>query len=156
MRCCRVGERVGGFFTTLWGWHHRGGIGLDTDSRCIRNAANHLQFHHPPIDFVTVDASTTLVLDESQAILQPVPWLGRTWDLGRGYTFLVGGDMNTASVTYDDVKIMTSRSGPCLLSVFNQRSLGYAFMNYNGTFYMHGAIEARARASPLRMRLSSC
>ena len=44
---CRVGERVGGFFTTRWGWHHRGGIGLDTASTCIRNAANHLQFAHP-------------------------------------------------------------------------------------------------------------
>jgi hypothetical protein len=135
---CRVGERVGGFFTSHWGWHHRGGIGLDTDVRCIRDAANHLQFHHPPIDFVTPDMSTTLVLDANQATLQPLPWIGRTYDLGRGSAFQVGGSVDDGSVTYEDVKIMTARSGPCLLSLVNQRQLGYAFMIYNGTGYMHG------------------
>ena len=67
---CRVGERVGGFFTTSWGWHYRGGIGLDTASTCIRNAANHLQFSHPEIYFVTPDLSTTLVLEAHEAVLQ--------------------------------------------------------------------------------------
>lgn len=136
----RVGERVGGFFTTHWGWHHRGGIGLDTDSRCIRNAANHLQFHHPPIDFVTPDLSTTMVLNDDQATLQPLPWMGRTYDLGRGASFQVGGDLNGWSVTHRDVAVMTARNGPCLVTHFNQENHGRAFMIYNGTGYMHGAL----------------
>ena len=143
-----MGERVGGFATTHWGWHHRGGIGLDTSSSCIRNAANHLQFHHPPVDFVTTDLSTTLVLDASQATLQAVPWIGRTYDLGRGASFQVGGDINGASVTYEDVKIMTSRSGPCLLSLSNQREHGHAFMLHAGIHYMHGLLPARPERPP--------
>ena len=136
---CRVGERVGGFFTTSWGWHHRGGIGLDTQSTCVRNAANHLQFHHPPIDFVSPDPSTTLILDESEATLQHIPWIGRTNDLGRGAYFLVGGPylVGGAPVSYDEVAIMTSRSGPCTLSRDNQERRGFGFMIYNGTAYMH-------------------
>ena len=142
---CRVGERVGGFFTTAWGWHHRGGIGLDTESSCIRNAANHLQFHHPPIDFVTPDLSTTMVLDAQQATVQSIPWMGRTFDQGRGASFTVGGDLNGASITHRDVVIMTSRSAPCLLSRFNQEQHGRAFMIYNGVGYMHGTLAARTR-----------
>ena len=140
---CRVGERTGGFFTTSWGWHHRGGIGLDTDSRCIRDAANHLQFHHPPIDFLTPDLSTTIVLNADQATLQSIPWIGRTYDLGRGGAFQVGGDLNGWSVTYKDVAIMTSRSGPCTVTQSNQEKHGHAFMIFNGTGYMHGASPCR-------------
>ena len=141
---CRVGERVGGFYTTSWGWHHRGGIGLDTQSSCIRNAANHLQFHHPPVDFVTPDLSTTLVLNGGQAHLQHIPWIGRTYDLGRGAAFQVGGDLNGWSVTYKDVAILTNRSAPCLLSPDNQAQHGKAFMIYNGVGYMHGTLRAHA------------
>ena len=137
---CRVGERVGGFFTTSWGWHHRGGIGLDTSESCIRDAANHLQFGHPPIDFVTPDLGTTLVLDADEATLQSLPWMGRTYDLGRGASFQVGGALEGWSVTHRDVKILTSRSGPCRLSTTNQQLHGRAFMIYDGVGYMHGTL----------------
>ena len=136
---CRVGERVGGFFTTSWGWHHRGGIGLDTSSACVRNAANHLQFWHPRVHFVSPDPSTTLIFDADEATLEPVPWIGRTNDLGRGAYFLVGGPYvdSNAPLTYEEVVVMTERRGPCPLSHANQQQRGHAFMVYNGTAYMH-------------------
>ena len=131
---CRVGERVGGWQgMTHWGWHHRGGIGLDPSPTCIRNAANHLQFHHPPLDFVTPDATTTLMLDANEATLEAIPTLGRTFDRGHNAHFVVGGDLKGASVGYDEVYIMTRRDGPCTLSRFNQERRGHGFLIYDGT-----------------------
>ena len=79
-----------------------------------------------------------MVLDANDATLQVLPWMGRTYDLGRGAAFQVGGDLNGWSVTYRDVKVMTSRSGPCVVTRSNQELHGRAFMIYNGTGYMHG------------------
>lgn len=76
---CRVGERVGGFFTTSWGWHWRGGIGLDPQASCTRYAADHLQFAHPEVWFATPDPRTTLILEAHEATLQGIPWIGRTY-----------------------------------------------------------------------------
>ena len=101
---------------------------------------------HPPffcprqIDFVMpYDPSTTLVFTADEAKLEPLPWIGRTNDLGRGAYFLVGGPYlnGGAPVTYDEVAIMTQRTGSCTLSRHNQERRGYAFMIYNGTGYMH-------------------
>ena len=132
----RVGERVGGFFTTSWGLHWRGGISLDTDASCTRNAPTLKSFHHPPIDFVDPDPTTTLVLAADEATLQFLPWIGRTYDRGRGGYFTVGGSSG-APVSHTDVAIMTSRSGACTVSAANQGVAGGAFIMYNGTGYMH-------------------
>ena len=140
---CRVGERVGGFFTTSWGWHHRGGIGLDTDPGCIRDAPTLIHLHHPPLYFQSPDPSTTLVLESDEAVLVPIPWVGRTYDLGRGGSFVVGGPVSHgagASVTHEEVFIMTERKAPCTLSHASQEQRGHAFLLYNGT--------ACARLSP--------
>lgn len=72
----------------------------------------------------------------SICVLQPIKWLGRTNDLGRGAYFQVGGPY-MKSVSYSDVAIMTERKAACPLSRSNQERRGFAFMIYNGTGYMH-------------------
>ena len=136
---CRVGERVGGWHTGgNWGWHHKGGIGLDTNQACTRNAPTLRHFYQPPIDFVTPDPATTLVLAENEATLEFIPWIGRTTDLGRGASMQVGGAyLSGASVSYTDVAVMTAMSGPCTLSTRSQRYRGEGFLRYNGTYFMH-------------------
>ena len=54
---------------------------------------------------VSVSQATTLVLDVSEATLEPLPWIGRTYALGRGAHFLVGGPYldGGAPVPYEDV-----------------------------------------------------
>jgi hypothetical protein len=68
--------------------------------------------------------------------------------LGRGAYFLVGGPYldGGAPVTYEEVAIMTARSGPCTLSRANQLRRGFGFLIYNGTGYMHDPrVVSRAR-----------
>ena len=104
---CRVGER--GFFTTHWGWHHRGGIGLDDTSACAETKT-HLQFSHPPV-YVSPDPETTM-LDATEATLEPLPWIGGLHD---PCVLTVGGSYldDNAPLSYDEVFIMTEPIGPC-------------------------------------------
>ena len=111
---CRVAERAGGEQMSIsWGWHWRGGISLNPSSAC--SAAGNVHLAHPTIDFVSPDPSTTLVLEATEADLQPIPSIGRTWDLTRGASLLVGGPAG-ANPSYSDVYIMTAFRGVCTLS----------------------------------------
>ena len=83
--------------------------------------------------------SDPLQLADYPIMPQPIPWIGRTNDLGRGGQFLVGGPISSGSapVTFEDVLIMTELKVACPLSRIHQERRGFAFMIYNGTGYMH-------------------
>ena len=125
---CRVMERFGDTHPTEQ-WMHRSGIEVNPSAQC--EAAGSVHLPNPTIEIVTaVNVTSTLVLAEDDAVMTPIPWIGRGSAGGSlGYT--------PAAPSYVDVAIMSELRAPCTLSTRAQITPGAAFMIYNGTAFMH-------------------
>ena len=140
---CRVMERIG-LLPASNPVRNGGGVDLNPSIKC--DSAENIRVSRPPLwlDLDTADPTTTLLPLDSEAELTGIPWIGRAkfvssipWKAIIGPTAGGANSQHMAKATHDEVAILTKWSGVCTLGDFAQRTLGHAFMIYNGSTYMH-------------------